>query len=336
MIWSTTKARHLVPSFILLAQFSSSCVVAETLELVDVVKQQLPVERILDGQLEAVNQATVSSQTQGRVNKVFVDVGDYVSKGAPLIQFRGKDQQARFDAAKASHVEALAEFNRITEVYARKLVARAALDKADARLKAAKAALDQATEALENTMVRAPYSGIVVKRHIEQGELANIGQRLITGLSLESLRAIVEVPQSIIQSVRKHKQARVLLPESKSVDASKLTISPQASIQSHTFTVRVDLPEGDHHVYPGMFAKVAFVVGQDEQLLIPKRAVAHRGEVSAVYLQSADGRLGLQQVLLGRQVGDRIVVLSGLNEADKIALDPVQAAVQVKSARTGE
>ena len=54
---------------------------AEGLPLTRVVKRQLPVERILDGQLEAINQATVSSQISGRVTKVYVDVGDYVSKG---------------------------------------------------------------------------------------------------------------------------------------------------------------------------------------------------------------------------------------------------------------
>ena len=115
-----------------------------------------------------------------------------------------------------------------------------------------------------------------------------------------------------------------------------MTISPQASPMSHTFTVRVDLPEGDHHVYPGMFTKVAFVVGQEEQLLIPKQAVAYRGEVSAVYVKATDGRLRLQQVVLGRQVGDDIVVLAGLSEGAEVALDPVQAAVQVKSARSGK
>lgn len=309
---------------------------AEELPLASVVKRQLPMERILDGQLEAVHQATVSSQTSGRVTKISVDVGDYVSKGEPLIQFRAKDQQAGFDAAKAGFAEAQAEFKRITEVYARKLVARAALDKAEARFKAAKARLDQAAEALENTLVRAPYSGIVVKRHIEQGELANVGQKLITGLSLESLRAVVEVPQSIIQSIRENKQARILLSENRSLTAGEMTISPQASPMSHTFTVRVALPEGDHHVYPGMFTKVAFVIGQEEQLMIPKQAVAHRGEVSAVYVQAANGKLGLQQIIMGRQIADDIVVLSGLSEGAKVATDPVLAAAQVKTVGAGE
>lgn len=336
MNWLTVKFSPLSVVLLLVSLMMYNSLQASELSMATVTKRQLPAERILDGQLEAVHQATVSSQISGRVTKIYVDVGDYVSKGAPLIQFRSKDQQARFDAAKAGYTEAQAEFTRTKEVYARKLVAKAVLDKAEARFKAAKASLDQAAEALENTLVRAPYSGIVVKRHIEQGELANVGQKLITGLSLESLRAIVEVPQSIIQAVREHKQARIILADGRSLGAAKMTISPQASAMSHTFTVRVDLPEGDYHVYPGMFTKVAFVVGQEEQLLIPKQAVAHRGEVTAVYVQADDGRLGLQQVVLGRSLADDVVVLSGLSEGANVALDPVQAAAQVKSVRAGE
>ena len=69
---------------------------------------------------------------------------------------------------------------------------------------------------------------------------------------------------------------------------------------------------------------------------LSKQAVAYRGEVSAVYVKATDGRLRLQQVVLGRQVGDDIVVLAGLSEGAEVALDPVQAAVQVKSARSGK
>jgi len=336
MPWLIHKSIFTVVFLVTSLVAAPSLVSAKELPVVSVVKQQLPTERILDGKLEAVHQATVSSQTRGRVIKLHVDVGDYVSKGDPLIRFRAKDQQAQFDAAKAGHKEAVAEFDRIKEVYARKVVAKAAMDRVEVKLKSAKARLDQATEVLENTIIRAPYNGIVVKRHIEKGELANVGQKLITGLSLESLRAIVEVPQSNIHSVREHKQARVDLPNGQSLMANKITISPQASDISHTFTVRVNLPKGDYRVFPGMFVKVAFIVGTESQLVIPKQAVAYRGEVSAAYIQSADGTLSMQQIVLGRHVEDKIIVLSGLGEGDVVALDPVQAAIQVKTTRSAK
>jgi RND family efflux transporter MFP subunit len=295
-------------------------------------------ERHLDGLIEAVNQATVSAQTSGRVIKINYDVDDYVEKGAILLQFRDTEQRAGFDAAQANYEEALSEYRRIKDLYAKKLVARSALDKAEARLKATRAARDQARERLENTRVRAPYSGIVVKRHIEVGEVARVGQKLFTGISLEQLRATTNVPQDIINRVRKFKQARVILDRDsqRSVEAASLTISPYADPVTHTFPVRVNLPKNDYHIYPGMFVKVAFEVGQQRRLVVPRVAVAHRSEVSAVYVVDEQQRVHYRQVRPGRALpDDRIEILAGLNEGEKVALEPVRATQFYKQQHAG-
>ncbi len=294
-------------------------------------------ERRLDGLIEAVNQATVSAQTSGRVIKINYDVDDYVEKGAILLQFRDTEQRAGFDAAQANYQEALAEYKRIKDLYAKKLVAKSALDKAEARLKATRAARDQARERLENTRVRAPYSGIVVKRHIEVGEVARVGQKLFTGISLEQLRATTNIPQDIINRVRKHKQARVILDRDsqRSVEAASLTISPYADPVTHTFLVRVNLPQDDYHIYPGMFVKVAFEVGQRRQLVVPRVAVTHRSEVSAVYVVDEQQRVRYRQVRPGRSLpDDRIEILAGLSEGEKVALEPVRAVQLYKQQQT--
>ena len=133
-------------------------------------------ERVLDAVVEAVHKATISAQTSGRVVKLNADVDDAVSKGDILVQFRNKEQMASYNVAKAAFDEAESEFKRIKDIFSKKLISRTALDKASARFKSAKARLEQANESVENTVVRAPYSGIVVKRHIELGELAKTGQ----------------------------------------------------------------------------------------------------------------------------------------------------------------
>ena len=290
----------------------------------------LPRERMFDAVIEAVKQATVSAQTAGRVVEIPVDVDDYVEKGSVIVRFRDKEQRARFVAAEARYNEASAEFKRVKEVYEKKLVSRAAYDKAEAELKAAGAQLDQAREGLENTVVRAPYSGIVVERHIEVGEVAAVGQRLLTGLSLESLRATTQVPQDIINQLRADGRARVLLPggDPRGVPAESLTISPYADPAAHTFQVRVNLPAGKRGIYPGMFAKVAFTVAEEQGLLIPSNAVAKRSEVTAVYVVDDDNQVSLRQIRIGRVLADgNVVVLAGLDAGTRVSLDPLRAAV---------
>ena len=294
---------------------------------------QAPRERVLDALIEAVKQATVSAQTSGRVIEINYDVDDYVEKGDILLRFRDKEQRASYDAAQANYDEAQSDYKRTTELFEKKLVARAMLDKAEARLKSARAQRDQAKENLEYTQVRAPYSGIVVQRHIEVGEAAAVGQRLFTGLSLESLRATVNVPQDIVNTIRSKQQARVIIDRKtgKSLPAESLIISPYADPTTHSFTVRVNLPAGDYQIYPGMFVKVGFVLDEVQQLVVPASAVTHRSEVTAVYVLDEQQGIHYRQVRVGRRYGDNdVVILAGLTAGERVALDPIKAVVRYK------
>ena len=319
-------------SLLLIGLLSASLSAAEP-DTTEAVVQELPRERVLDALIEAVREATVSAQINGRIVKIYYDVDDYVEKGAVLLRFRDTEVRARFEAAKANYDEARTAHARIKELFGKNLVSKSQMDKAEARLKAAKARLDEARENLANTEVRAPYSGIVVKRHVEVGELARVGQPLFTGISLEELRATASVPEDIINVVRQNKQARVILDRSnnQSVPAESITISPYADPATHTFNVRVNLPRGDYHIYPGMFAKVAFQVGKTRELIVPRRAVTHRSEVTAVYVVDEQGRIAFRQIRIGREAAGNVVVLAGLSEGEKVVLDPVKGAAAYKA-----
>ncbi len=308
--------------------FSITIVSYAAVETAPAETRKIPLVRYLSAQIEAVRQATVASQVRGRILEIPVDIDDYVKKGDVLVRFRDKKQRAAVKSAKAQFTEAQSDYTRIKEIYTKRLVARSALDKAEARLKSARALLEQANESLENTIVHAPYSGIVVKRHVEVGELANIGQKLMTGLSLETLRASVQLPQSIIHQVRKYNKAQIYLGENLDtpVEVSSMSISPYADPLSHSFTARLHLPRGDHKVYPGMSTRVGLTIGEERALLIPKRAVAYRGEVTAVYIKNKEGVIRFRQIRLGhRHAKGEIEVLAGLSEGENIILDPTRA-----------
>ena len=289
-------------------------------------------ERILNAVVEAVHQATISAQTSGRVLKIYADVDDTVSKGDILVQFRNKEQKAAFNVAKAAFEEAEAEYKRVQDIFNKKLIARAALDKASARFKSEKARLEQADEALENTIVRAPYSGIVVKRYIEVGELANPGRKLMTGLSLEKLRANVSLPQDLVNVVRKQNKATAILKNGQRLPITKITVSPYADTQSHTFHMRAELPKGDYGIYPGMFIKMAIVSGVKQSLLVPASAIARRSEVNAIYVMNKDNKLVFRQVRVGAFIStsNSYEILAGLENNEKVMLDPIAAAAQLK------
>lgn len=309
----------------------------------------LPVERVFDGVVEAVKRSTVSAETSGRIVEINFDVDDYVEKGAVIVRFRDEEPRARLEAAEAGLREARArlaqaeqEHARVKRLHERKLVSKSAMDAATAELRSARARVEvaqarvqEAREQLENTVVRAPYSGIVVERHVEVGEAANVGTPLMTGLSLEQLRAVVRLPQGLVQNVRANGEAHILLPERGQRAASRqLTVFPYADAVTHTFTVRVELPAKVDGLYPGMLVKVAFTVDTARRLMVPARAVVHRSEVTALYVVSPDGAIALRLVRVGRHRNGQVEILAGLEEGEVVALDPIRAGVALKRQRS--
>lgn len=332
--------RLLTGSILLLGLVSTSWGAEKLhLEVAEARLETVVHEEYVESVIEAVQRSTVSAQTAGRIREINFDVDDFVPKGSILIRIRDKEQRAALKAATARLQEAESEFTRIQDIYEKQLVAKSAFDKAEAGLKSARAAHEQAEEQLERTVIRAPFSGIVVARHIEVGETANPGQALMTGLSLEQLRAVANVSQMHIDTVRATAKARVILPTAgqPSVEGEKITISPYADPQSHTFKVRVDLPAGQHGVYPGSYAKVAFVVGETQRLLIPAEAVVYRSEVTATYVVEAKGQMAFRYLRLGNTLPDgRVEVLAGLSAGEKVALNPIEAGILLKEQRAGK
>jgi RND family efflux transporter MFP subunit len=313
------------------------------LQSVVVQPERTPVERKLDGIIEAVNQGTVAAQTSGRVAAILYDVNDFVPAGAVIIRLRATEQHAgllQADAAlreaTAREAEAQTRYQRIADMYDRKVVPKATLDEvtanrdaAVARLAAARAALESAKEGVAYTEIRAPYAGVVTKRLVEIGATVSPGTPLMSGLSLQYLRVAVDIPQSIVEQVRRIKKAAVYV-NGRRIEADKVMVFPEASSTSNTFRARLELPENATELYPGMFVKVGFVTGEADRLLVPAHSLVERSEVTAVYVLDSSGRTSMRQVRVGDRFDSLVEILSGLTPGERVALDPLAAVKELK------
>lgn len=302
-----------------------------------------PRERIWDGTVEAVNEATVSAQTAGRITEILVDVNDFVDAGALIMTLTDSEQKAALRRAEAALQEAQAraqeaetEYTRIAEMYKNQTVSRARFEQASAnyeagkaRLESARAGVSAAREQLDYCMVRAPYAGIVSKRHVEVGESVVPGKPLMSGLSLQAVRVRVDVPQSMVDPIRNIGKAFVYAGEER-IEGESLTFFPVADPATNTFRIRVNLPENRKVLYPGMFVKVGFIVGQTNRLLVPAEAIVQRSELTAIYVVDAHGGVSLRQLRTGRRFDDRVEVLAGLEAGEVVAVDPVRAGIYLK------
>lgn len=296
----------------------------------------------VDGQVEAVNQGTISAQTQGRIAQWFVDVDSVVSKGDNLLALESTEQEARKEQAVAQLAEAQArvaeasrQFERVSQLFDKKTVSQSQYDSAEAglkaataRVKAAEGALTEATRQLSYTRVQAPYAGIVTQRHLEVGELATPGRPLISGFSLEKVRVTAWIPQSSATSVRHFQKVSVQTGEGKEVKVSDVLLYPYADSQSHQFKLRADLESSEAILYPGAWVKVRVKTAESSRIVIPMSAVVSRNELRAVYVAEADGRAMLRQVRLGEREEDQVQILAGVREGEEVYLNASEAAAR--------
>jgi RND family efflux transporter MFP subunit len=316
---------------------------APQLAALTVQDRTLPREQVWDGTVQAVNSAVLMAQTNARVTELPYDVNDVVSAGAVLVRFTDVEQKsatraaaAQIASARATYVNAKANYERMAAVFAKGYVAKATLDQARAQRDAALAALNAAVatrsevgQQADYTVVRAPYAGIVTQRFVQVGEAVTgppFAQKLIAITSLKDLRVEVQVPQGAAAAIRRFGKAELRLGNAgaRTLSAGKVTVFPYADPATHTFDVRVELAGQNAGLFPGMSVKVAFMTGSTQRLLMPASALWRRGELTGVYVIH-DDNVSLRLVRLGRRFGDEVEVISGLQSGETIARDPVQA-----------
>jgi RND family efflux transporter MFP subunit len=291
------------------------------------------------GTIEAVRQGTLASQVSGRVTQVLVRNGDDVKAGQPLIQIDAGDSgdtaaasDAAAGGAAARLVSARADYERAQRLREQDYISVAAMQRAEAALHSAQAEA-QASSALAKAAhtraawhtVTAPYAGHVVNLWVSAGDLATPGKPLLALYDPAVLRVIAQVPESLASRLQSGSVAELAVGTSAPIALAAWRVIPAIEPLTHSIEVRAELPAGTA-LQPGQFASLLLPLREtSSQLRIPMSAVLRRSEVIGVYVVDADGAAHLRQVRLGAAIDDSVIVLSGLQSGERVALDPVAA-----------
>ena len=316
---------------------------AQEIETIAVRYRDVDETYSVEAVVEAIRQSTVSAQATGRVVEVNYDVGDYVKKGQIIVRIDESEarqvvvgSEAQVAEAEAAYENAQSSLERARELAAQNFISKSALDKAlaefrveEARLKAARAARSQAATTRSYTVIVAPYSGVVAARLVEVGEMATPGKPLMTGFDPSAMRVVASVPQYKVAEVRASPRVSVEIPSlNRWIEGQQTTILPAADPRTHVTSVRVDLAGNQKELYPGMFARAHFTIGQARKLVMPAEAVVRRSEVAGAYVASADGGFRFRQLRLGEPAGQGLIeILAGVTAGERVALDPVKAGM---------
>jgi membrane fusion protein, multidrug efflux system len=282
------------------------------------------------GSLEAVQGVMVTAELKGKVENIAFKPGAMARAGDLLVQQDISSETAQLRASEASAALAKLTLERTRKLLTEKTVSQSQYDNADAQYKQAEAQLDTFRSAISKKTIRAPFPGRLGIRLINQGQILNEGDAIVSLQSLDPIFVNFSLPQQQLSQVKPGLTVRMttdVLP-GREIEGKITAINPAVDAATRNIRVQATAANSQEQLRPGMFVNVAVVLPAKEKVLpIPATAVLYAPYSDSVFVveekksekNSPPGKSLRQQfVRLGEKRGDFIAVLSGLKEGETI------------------
>jgi len=296
--------------------------------------------RRFPARVEAANRATLSFQVSGKLQEILVKESEKVKTGQVLARLDPQDYQIKVNDRTASYQQAAADFNRAKGLVDKGHVSKSDFDKLEANFKSARAALEKAKNDLDYTELKAPFDGSISKRLVENFEQVNAQQTILELRDLETLEIKFDVPENIVQRIKRQppNQARESsakrvyamfegLPD-KRFELSFKEAATQADEKTQTFEVTFTMPHPKElQILPGMTANVEVnLVGIIDigktHYLVPADAVVSNNQLDSVVwvVDPQTMTLSSRSVKVGKMHGHEIEIFEGLESGERIVV----------------
>jgi RND family efflux transporter MFP subunit len=302
--------------------------------------QPAKADLVLPGFTEAIQETAIYARTNGYVRRWLVDIGAKVEAGQLLADIETPEVDQELNQARASREQAAAnlELARVTlkrwqDLLEKDVVSAQEFDEKRAGFNARRVDFDAAQENAKRLEERqafqkiiAPFSGIVTARDIGDDALVSAGSASQGGAlfriaQTDPLRIYLTVPQSYAGSIANGRSAAVSFREfpHKIFPAKVVRTSGALDPMSHTLLTELQVPNADGQLRPGMSAEIKFELPEaGGTLLIPGSAVVVRPSGAKVMTVDAQNAIRFRPVKLGRDLGDEVEILSGLDAGDSL------------------
>ncbi len=333
-----------------------------------------PPERslLLPGSVSAFNSGALFARASGYVTAWHSDLGAHVKKGDVLVTISAPDLDAQLEQARAQLVQlqaaveqaqANADLGQVTNGRTARLVAQgwstleqgdtdrltatsrnAALAVAKGNVKAQQAAVNRLQELTSFEEIKAPFDGVVTARNVNIGDLVNAGgttgRALYEVADIHRVRIFVNVPQAFLGELKPGIKATLHLPGQQETFEAELTSTSNALKEnSRTALIELQADNPDGKLWPGAFSEVQFHIPSDASTLrIPSTALIFGPKGMRVAAVDANNKVVLKPVILGRDLGNRVEIQSGLSLTDRLIDNPqelIEAGAIVRIAGSG-
>lgn len=315
------------------------------------------------GTIRSANISVLSAQIGGAVREIRAQAGDRVRAGQVLAVIDDRAPRAQADAAQAGIQEAshgLAEveqalaaatadrqfaeatFRRYEMLLKKNSVSRQEFDGAEAKYKGAlaneralaarkqemearnqqaQAQKSSADTALSYSRIVAPMDGVVTQKSVDAGTVVMPGMPILTIEDSSRYRLEAAVPEEFLPSVKLGQEVNVSTNRG-SVAGRVSEVVPASDPATRTFVVKISLPK-ECQCQSGEYAKAALPVGEQKVLSVPRAGVVSRGELEGLFVADPSGLVQFRLVKTGKNLGERVEILSGLEAGDRVAVSEV-------------
>lgn len=285
-----------------------------------VQREQLPSLVELTGTVRPVKRALLASKVMGVIGELPVSLGQQVRTGDLLAKINAAEIGARVAQAESQLKQAQRDLDRERDLLSKNASTADLVKSLEDRAAMTRAALNEAEAMLSYTLIRAPFDGVVSRKLANAGDLASPGFPLIEVEGADAFEIEVSIPESLALQSGASSVVRVQPPLGPSFPARISELSSASDVSARNVLAKVAVPAGQG-LRSGQFVRIQLEGTPADMMLVPATAVLQVGQLERVFVMK-DAKALLRLVKTGAHRGNRVEILSGLAQGDRVVIQP--------------
>ena len=282
-----------------------------------VARERVPQTTLYSSTVQANVVNNIAPQSGGRIQKLNVEVGDFVSKGQVLAEM----DRVQLDQAELKLRNDETELERVRALLAQGGISQADFDQLELACNVSRSSWKNLEE---NTILRSPVSGVVTARNYDRGDMYAMSQPLYTVQQITPVKILVAISETDYTRVHKGDKVSITadaLP-GREFSGTVNRLYPIMDSATHTFNVEVLVPNTRRELRPGMYARVTVNFGDSVSITVPDTAVSklQGSGTRTVFVIDDENVASMKVVTLGRHFDGKYEILSGLQEGEKVVV----------------
>jgi len=302
-------------------EFSVNAIVAPAVEETVLYTIQLV------GSLKARDSLDIVSEINAAVSEILFSDGQLVEQDQVLVKLDDAKIKARWAEAKARFGLAQTNFKRSRELFDSQTVSRQEFEQAEAEFNVAEAVYNLLNREVSDTVIKAPFAGVVSDRRISHGQYLTAGVPITRLVRIDPLEAEFRVPERHLSRVKKGQQIvlRSVAHPDLEITGDIFFIDPSINEGTRTVLVKALIPNPDYILKPGLFGALDVVLEEKAgAIVIPESSVRYAGDQASVVVMNGEGRAEFRNVKVGQRLPGRVEITEGLTAGEHVVVEGYQ------------